>query len=248
MLNYKFKTLLQALLILIIIGVFGFVLYQFAMIYKIATIDIVVALFTIVWIIFITTVPWNAYFKAQSVLDEAAISRSKNIQINESKIKLVKKISKYGLVVSIGLHILSGFLLYLIYYFNVTPIGIYASVLVILFTFLRPSIFFYNFLQDKLNQIKTEFIYPREDVNALIGRVNDLEYCTKMNVKQLDREIKDSLANKVDTNFDLLKTTIGELNTHISNVEEKFNQRELSSIDNATFLESIKNISSFLRK
>ena len=51
------------------------------------TIDWMIGLASIFWLFAITTVPWNVYFEAKAVLDEAAQSRASGIALDESQVK-----------------------------------------------------------------------------------------------------------------------------------------------------------------
>ena len=143
----------------------------------------------------ITTVSWNAHFKAKEVLDDAEISKRKDILVVDSSLEYVQKIAGCSLILAVFLHIASATALYIIATMGISKIGYFAAALALGLTFLRPTARFYEYLRKRLDDIKQEFRYPREDLQHLLDRTQRLELLLD------DREDVDSWYNKVNQKF-----------------------------------------------
>jgi hypothetical protein len=76
---------------------------------------------------------------------------------------------------------------------GVVRIGYVASVIALMLTILRPSISAYEYLAARLHAIGQSWVYPREDVVELRGRVTALEAGLKSVRDDLDPQRADSL-------------------------------------------------------
>lgn len=224
-----------------------------------ATVDWIIGLLSLIWLLFIVTVPWNAYFKAKEILDEAAISKRKDILVIDESLDYVKKVAKISLAVSISLHLVSALVLYYIAYAGVSVTGYYAAILTILFTFLRPSIRFYEYLQRKLNAIKQEFRYPREDINTLLEDINqikqDVNYIlAELSSREGEASWRNTITHYCENNDQQLaeiqdKIAANEalLTEEVKKLADSHNSLVTRMIDNAQVLESIKVIGRFFK-
>lgn len=150
--------------------------------------DWTIGALSFLWLIFIVTIPWNSYFKAKEILYEAEVSRLKNIAVKEEGVIFAQSVSRRSLIVSISLHIISAGALFYIANRGISQVGYYTAGLTILLTFLRPGIRFYEYLHRRLEMIRQEFQYPREDVQELLAKVNDILYRTVSLEGQLSAE------------------------------------------------------------
>src|SRR5208283_4241354 len=121
------------------------------------------------------TIPWDVYFEAKAVVDDADQSRAIGIAVNETQQEYVQKVRRRALLVSIALHLLSAAALFALSLFHVTPVGYIGSAAALLLTALRPSVRAYNYLWERLRSIKLQVKYPREDVVELRQRTRALE-------------------------------------------------------------------------
>ncbi|MCB1157708.1 MAG: hypothetical protein KDK45_09410, partial [Leptospiraceae bacterium] len=138
--------------------------------------DWLVGSLSLIWMFFVVTIPWNSFFKAREIVYEAEVSRLKNINIQEDGLVFAQKVAKRSLAVSVLLHIASAVLLFWVSYTHISVVGYYSAVLILLLTFLRPGIRFYEYLHKKLEMIREEFHYPREDVALLKQKVEENYY------------------------------------------------------------------------
>jgi hypothetical protein len=170
------KTVLNFFISVVVLTLITFGILSFNDLPTGELIDWIVGFTSFLWLIVIVTVPWNAHFKAREVLDDAEISKRKDILVVDETLNFAKKIAKRSLTVAVLLHLASAIALYLIAYFNISEVGIFAALAALLLTFLRPSVRFYEYLNQKLGNIKQEFRYPREDLNEMLNKVEDLKF------------------------------------------------------------------------
>jgi uncharacterized membrane protein len=146
------------------------------------------------WLLVIVTVPWNVHFQAKEVLAEAAQSQAKGIAIDEPQRQYVGVLARRSLFVAIALHIISTIGLYILAAVGISAVGYISSGAALLLTILRPAIRAYEYLSTRLNLIRQEWTYPREDVVTLRQRVQVLEEKLQEVANQLNPEANDSLA------------------------------------------------------
>lgn len=139
------------------------------------TIDWMIGLVSIFWLFTITTVPWNVYFEAKAVLDEAAQSRASGIALDESQVKYAGRIKGLSLSCALALHLLSTLGLFYLAYAQISPVGYYGALAALLLAGLRPALRGYEYLWRKLSAIRQRVLYPREDVVELRSRTRELE-------------------------------------------------------------------------
>lgn len=139
------------------------------------------------WLMAIVTVPWNVYFTAKSVLDNAQESMNKGIPVNLEQHRYVDVVARRALQIAIALHLLSAIGLYLLAATGISAIGYISSGAALLFTGLRPAIAFYQYLVIRLNSLNQSFKYPREDILEVRGRLIEIEQTLKALTKKLDQ-------------------------------------------------------------
>ncbi len=181
----KFIGWLGALLLLFLAG-FG--LTQWLNFPFGSLIDWVIGASIFIWLIIIVTVPWNVYFKAKSVLNQAAISRERGINVDERQIPYIRSLRTRSLIIALALHLISAIALYFIAANGVGTVGYIGAIAALLLTVLRPAISAYEYISQKLNDILQEINYPREDVMELRQRFARLEESIRVISEQLDSE------------------------------------------------------------
>ncbi|MGB2926633.1 MAG: hypothetical protein WBB82_15140 [Limnothrix sp.] len=127
------------------------------------------------WLLAVVTIPWNIYFEAEETKAEAAISRQKEIVVDEQQLVYVGKVARWSLVGAIALHLVSALGLYSLAAWGVSEVGYVSSFAVLLLTILRPAVRAYQYLARRLTSIREQIQYPREDVVELRWRVTSLE-------------------------------------------------------------------------
>ena len=174
------------------------------------------------WLFVIVTVPWDVYFEARSVIDEADRSKAINIAIDTTQLTYAQRVARRALLIALGLHLASSATLFLLSYFHITPIGYIASAAALLLTGLRPAVRAYEYLWQRLQLIKHQFHYPREDVVELRARVQTLEAKCQYLENQLNLNEPSSYAAGVVRNAE-------ELRQRLNNLTQAQQQNELSN-------------------
>jgi hypothetical protein len=151
--------------------------------------DWVIAVAIFEWLLAIVTVPWNIHFEAKTVVDEAAVSKQKGIQVDDKQVEYAKVVAKRSLIVAIALHLLSAAGLYLLAATGISIIGYISSGAALLLTVLRPAVRIYEYLAARLAMIRQELTYPREDVWELRNRFTTLEETVKRLEEQSGRTL-----------------------------------------------------------
>jgi hypothetical protein len=146
------------------------------------------------WLMVIVTVPWNVYFDAKEVIGEAAISRDKDIQVDDQQVSYVTKVSRWSIIIAILLHLLSALGLYILAKTGISVVGYVSSGATLLLTGLRPAVRGYQYLARRLSMIRQQIKYPREDVIKLLHDFQDLEIKVKDLVEKLDTSKDNSWA------------------------------------------------------
>ena len=138
------------------------------------------------WLIIITTVPWNIYFRARAVLADAAESRRREIDVDEQACQYVTVIQRRVLGVAIALHGMSAISLYLLAVAGISTVGYLGSIAALLLTGLRPTIAAYRFLMQRLASIGKGLVYPRHDIVTFQHKVQQLCSQQEALTRQLD--------------------------------------------------------------
>ncbi|MCW6050447.1 hypothetical protein K4039_10185 [Lyngbya sp. CCAP 1446/10] len=142
-------------------------------------IDWVIAIAIFEWLLLIVTVPWNVHFEAKEVLSQAAESTKKNIAVDQEQLKYVNVLVSRSLFVAIALHLVSAIVLYTLAATGISAVGYLSSGAALLLTVMRPAIRGYQYLAQRLTSIRSQFLYPREDIVELRSRFANLESTVK---------------------------------------------------------------------
>lgn len=184
--------------------------------------DWIVGVASFVWLIVIVTVPWNAHFKAKEVLDEAAISKRKDILVIDSSLEYVERVAKRSFYIAVGLHIFSAAVMYVVATLGISPVGYFGAIAALLLTFLRPTVRFYEYLQKRLNNIRQEFRFPREDVQEILSQFKAMQAQVEVLEATLetDKNKPNSWRKEVGQKHLAIQKEINELQLMLDNVQE----------------------------
>lgn len=179
--SFMFSTIFMMVLVALVFGMLkAFNIHAGTMV------DWIIGIATAFWLLVITTVPWNVYFEALSVEDEASMSRTVGIAVDEAKARYVKKLKMISLAAAIFLHVVSSAVLFYLAVAHITPVGFYGGIAAALLTFLRPAVRAYDYLWQRLRDIRQGFKYPREDVVTLRHRLDEFERNLRDVMEKLD--------------------------------------------------------------
>jgi regulator of replication initiation timing len=167
------------------------------------------------WLIGITTVPWNMYFSAKEVINESEVSTNKGIGISATNIAYAHKLSKRFFTLALALHIISAIGLYLIAYFDITEVGYFAAIAAVLLTFLRPLVRFYDYVVHRLQLMRHEIKYPRDDVYELNKKLAAAEQSIEAYDTLFNFQNETSWVSQQQQHIETLKAKILQLNLEL---------------------------------
>lgn len=139
------------------------------------SLDAVIGFFTLLWLYFVVTVPWNIVFQAKQLLYEVQVSQQRGIRTDPEAVAYARRWARLALWVALGLHVLTAAVLSVAAYSGVGLIGWLGAGAAILLTLLRPGLRAYTHVRDRLSRLTREVEIPREDAVELRRRLQELE-------------------------------------------------------------------------
>ena len=211
------------------------------------------------WLLAITTIPWNIYFEAKTVLNQAKTSRKKNIAIDEKELTYVSKVQRNAILTAITLHIVSAIALYLVAYFQISILGYYGAIASILLTLLRPLVSFYHYISQRLSNITKEVQYPRNDVVEINNKLLIIEQNLNLVLQKLNTDDKDSWISKQNNTNKITKVRFQEILDSIVALEKDLKEENIKAVKDtkdaisqvnkdAKFVENLVEIVRFIKK
>jgi len=179
------------------------------------------------WLVVVVTVPWNIYFRAKEVLHEAEDSQEKGIRVDSRQVNFASVWVKRSLIIALGLHFLSALVLYLLAINAIGAIGYWGAIATLLLTLLRPVVRAYQYLNKRLSQIMEQVKYPREDIIALIYRIDKLEQNLLLAQRELDPTIPNSLVSKQNEWIEFARLEFAQLKTKLEDLRSQNQQEHL---------------------
>lgn len=146
----------------------------------------IIGLLVLWWLIIVVTLPWDLYFKARGVLNDAARSRTDGITVSERDLGYVARWATRALWLAIILHLVSAVGLYLLAWYGVSQLGYLASGAALLLMGLRPAGRAYEYLVARLTSIGAEVRHPRDDVLALRQKIEEIDLRVGQALARLD--------------------------------------------------------------
>jgi hypothetical protein len=182
-------------------------------------VDWIIGVASFWWLMAIVTIPWNVYFDAKEVISEAAISKNKGIAIDSQQIDYAKQVRRWSILIAIALHLLSAIGLYYLAAAGISTVGYFSSAATLLLTGLRPAIRFYQYLAYRLNTIRQEIKYPREDAIELRNKFNILEVEVGNLKEQLDPQLPNSLTAIQQREWQEIRNELAHLRALLERLE-----------------------------
>ncbi|MDJ1500434.1 hypothetical protein [Xanthocytophaga agilis] len=188
-------------------------------------VDWVIGIVAFWWLTGITTIPWNMHFAAKEVLVDAQTSSDKGIEVKAADISYAQRLSKRFLWAAIFLHIISALVLYLLAYYGVTVVGYMASLAALGLTFVRPLSRLYDYVVHRLQSIRHEIRYPRDDVYELSAKLNEVASKITVLEEMLNLSYRESWASKQQEELAYLTNKLSELDKETDRIKQQ-NARE----------------------
>jgi hypothetical protein len=179
--------------------------------------DWLIGIGTFAWLMTVVVVPWDIYFEASEVINEAKLSEQAKIDFNKEQLPYVRRLKKVSLVIAIILHLVSAGVLYWLALSGISVVGYFGAGAALLLTLFRPAIRTYEYISARLALIREQIQYPREDINKLKDDVEYLLLTVKELKFKLDQNEPDSWHNRIETLIRELQTWYNEVDNELGN-------------------------------
>ncbi|MFN0200109.1 MAG: hypothetical protein ACKVTZ_01230 [Bacteroidia bacterium] len=210
------------------------------------------------WLLIIVVLPWNMHFEAKEVLDQVNLSQQKELAINELDVQYVEKISRRYLGIALALHLISAVGLAILAYLEISPIGYWGAILALLLMGLRPAIRLHAYIIQRLQLIRQEVLYPREDAYELRLITSDLKMRLESIEYQLNANYADTFAASQQQETKALKNTLQNLQKRIESIDmqnqldhEKLHKKSEDTLaklsEDAQFLGQVRDLIRFIK-
>ncbi|MDX2304235.1 MAG: hypothetical protein NW226_15635 [Microscillaceae bacterium] len=222
-------------------------------------VDWLIGIAIFAWLMTVVTVPWNIHFEAREVLNDAEISRKKQIEFDESQLSYVRKLHRYALFAAIFLHLISALGLYWLSWAQISVVGYYGSGAALLLTFLRPSIRAYEYISTRLYYIRQEIKFPREDMHTLRIQLDGLQMKVEDLEKMLNPNEEESWLSRQEAKTKEHKHQISHLEQNLTELKAE-NEKEHEKImketrhavaqlsEDGKFIDNLVEIIRFIKK
>ncbi|HEY3867510.1 MAG TPA: hypothetical protein VGM10_04145 [Actinocrinis sp.] len=136
--------------------------------------DVGLGVASLYWLLIITTVPWNVYFRAREVRHEIDESRSRGITVAAGHEAEVRRLDRLLLRLAVGGHVVSALVVALVTYVSGHELGYYFAAFYLLSCAIRPVAAYLGYLGARIASLLKETKYPREDVVGLTNQLSTL--------------------------------------------------------------------------
>jgi len=126
------------------------------------------------WLLVITTVPWNLYFKARRVRHEIGVSRERGITVPEGREAEVRRWERRLLRLALAGHGLTAAAVAGVTYASGHVLGYYFAAFYLLSCAIRPAAAYLAYVKARIGNLLKETTHPRDDVLELTTRLATL--------------------------------------------------------------------------
>lgn len=126
------------------------------------------------WLLIITTVPWNLYFRARDVRRQIDVSRARGISVRAEHQADGQRLAQLLLWLAVGGHVVSAAVVAAVTYASGHLLGYYFAAFYLLSCAIRPVAAYMGYLRARIADLLEETKYPREDVVELSSRLATL--------------------------------------------------------------------------
>ncbi|MEY9864367.1 hypothetical protein ABH935_010023 [Catenulispora sp. GAS73] len=126
------------------------------------------------WLLIITTVPWNLYFKARRVRHEIGVSRERGITVPEGREAEVRRWERRLLRLALAGHVVTAAVVAGLTYASGHVLGYYFAAFYLLSCAIRPVAAYLSYVKARITSLLKETTHPRDDVLELTTRLANL--------------------------------------------------------------------------
>lgn len=127
------------------------------------------------WLLIITTVPWNLYFRARQVRHEMGVSRERGIAVPDGRESEVRRWERRLRWLAVAGHVLSAAVVAGVTWASGHVLGYYFAVFYLLSCAFRPAGAYLGYVRARIASLLKETKFPRDDVVELTTKLATLE-------------------------------------------------------------------------
>lgn len=196
----KYVNLFWSLVFLALIG-FGIAALAHVRVHTL--VPVAITLVSLYWLLIITTVPWNLYFRARQVRAAIGDSRERRITVAEGRETEVRRLERRLLRLAVAGHMASALVTAGVTWLTGHLFGYYVAGFYLLSTAIRPLGAYFGYLRGRIASLLKEVTFPRDDVATLLEHVQDLEAGLKAH-----REGTEEALQRAFTEIDAVRTDL----------------------------------------
>jgi hypothetical protein len=171
--------------------------------------DIGMVLAALTWLFFLVKIPWDLYFGARKARLDGQESQRRGLSGVEAATRQLLKMERYLLLGALAGHGLTAGAVYLLAWWRPELVRPDFSILFVGSVALRPAWEGYGYLRQRLHELSGQVCYPREDVNTLKGRVDQLQDSHSQQAHALER-----LREELQSRLNLLELNLSQSQSH----------------------------------
>lgn len=136
--------------------------------------DLGMLLASLTWLFFLVKIPWDLYFQARQARLDGQESQRLGLAGVETPTRQLRQMERFLLGGALAGHGLTAAAVYLLSWWRPELVRPDFSILFVGSVAFRPAWEAYGYLRHRLQELAGLVCYPREDVNTLKARVDDL--------------------------------------------------------------------------
>ena len=121
----------------------------------------------LIWLLVLLKAPWDLYFQAREAAFEQERALERKITVPPGRIASLQRLQKRLGALAVGAHLMSAVFVVAMTRFAGGAVGYYFAAFYLIATLFRPLVAAYVYLSRKLFALRSETLYPREDVIEL---------------------------------------------------------------------------------
>ena len=126
------------------------------------------------WLLVITTVPWNLYFRARRVRHEIGVSRERGIAVPEGREGEVRRWERRLLWLALAGHAVTAAVVAGVTFASGHVLGYYFAAFYLLSCAIRPAAAYLGYVKARIASLLKETTHPRDDVIELTTQLATL--------------------------------------------------------------------------
>lgn len=204
------------------------------------------AVLCVLWLLLLLTVPWNVYFRAQTVLAEIKVSRDKGLEVPAARDVEAARIARTMLRVAVAGHALTAVGAVAVTLATGYRAGYWIAGCFLLSTLFRPAGAWFAQLRKRLGTLLKDVTFPRDDVVALRGRVEHTDRGIKVLEEKTEEQYRSlaELRRAVDASSLSLYARADDTDRRIAALAREFESTVNRLTDNEEIITGLK---AFLR-